>query len=41
MSDENERAILIVDRPLCCRDVIGQRCEWILYGYYIETFSLE
>ncbi len=32
MADKNYRAILIRNRPLGCRDVIGQRGKWILGG---------
>jgi hypothetical protein len=41
MADKNYRAILIRNRPLGCRDVIGQRGKRILDGSYMQTFRFK
>ena len=41
MADKNYRTILIRNRSLGCRDIIGQRGQWILDGGYMQTFGLK
>jgi hypothetical protein len=41
MADQNYRAILICNRPLGGRDVIGQRGKWILDSGYMQALGLK
>ena len=41
MSDKDYGALLHGNRPLGCRDVIGQRGKWILDSGYMQTLRFK